>query len=307
MVASADALSDILAGALQRKERLDRVALGLAAKGILGLSAVAFVVVQGGGALAAALAVAVVRWLVLAIYELPTASRVLARDATDTLQPRWQFRRLRELAWTALPLGCVMLLMSLQANIPRYWLKSQTGAESLGVFVGLLALTQLGSLVVNALGQAASPRLANAFQGGRRRAFFGLMARLVLVGGLFGLLGVLLVAVAGPKILLRLYGPEYAAQAPAFLILMVSAAVLYMAGPLGYAATAARRIRLQPIVHAVNLVVTIVAVWWAGVTDVWGMAWVMLVSSLTVTGLYLGILALPEVLAVEKPRQPLAG
>ena len=200
-----------------------------------------------------------------------------------------------------------MLLMSLQANVPRYFLKSQAGAESLGVFVGLLALTQLGSLVVNALGQAASPRLAIAFQGGQRRDFFRLMARLVIVGGLLGSLAVLFVAVAGSKILMRLYGPEYAAHGPAFLLLMVSAAVLYMAGPLGYAATAAHRIRLQPIVHAVNLMVTIAAVWWVGVADVWGMAWVMLVSSLTVTGLYVVILALPEVFAVDRPRQPLAG
>ena len=93
MVATADALSDILAGALQRKERLDRVALGLAAKGILGLGAVTLVVARGGGAIAAALAVAAVRWLVLVIYEVPTASRVLAGDEIDTLKPRWQFRR----------------------------------------------------------------------------------------------------------------------------------------------------------------------------------------------------------------------
>ena len=285
-IASADAFSDLLYGACQRRERLDGVAQAMLLKGPLGLTAVVSVTALGGGAFTAAAALAVVRWSVLLVYEVPMAARALGGRPLAVLRPQWQWAQITRLARLALPLGVVMLLMSLQTHVPRYFLGYYVGVAEVGLFAGLIALTQLGSLVVNALGQTASPRLAKYHMSGRRGEFLWLTGKLVLVGGALGGLGVMLAAVAGPQILGLAYGPEYTGCQAALLVLMLAAAVNYLGSPLGYAATAARQIRLQPVIHLVNLAVTSSIVWLRAAEGVRGAAWAVLASSITTTLLF---------------------
>lgn len=289
-VAAADALSDVFHGALQQRERLDRVALTLLIKGPASLAAVAAALILGGGALEAAVAMAAVRWGLLAVYETPLAVRSLS-EGWRGLRPCWNWPRLVRLAVIALPLGIAMLLMSLRTNVPRYLLCYHVGEGELGVFVSLVALTQLSALVVNAWGQAASPRLAQYHHAGRHRDFLTLTVKLVLLGGVLGGLGIVVVAIAGPEILSRIYGTPYADSGHAFLILMLAAAVGCASGPLGYAATAARQIRVQPVLHTINLAVTAGAAWWAAPSGAEGMAWAVLASAVCSAFLFAALLA----------------
>jgi O-antigen/teichoic acid export membrane protein len=293
-VGAADALSDICHGAFQQRERLDRLGWAFLMKGPLGLAAVALTAAVGGGALWALVFLAVSRWLVLAAYEVPTTARLLDHRNVGLLpRPQCDFRGLARLALTALPLGLVMLLLSLQANVPRYLLEHYSGLQTLGIFAGLVALSQAGALVVNALGQAASPRLAHYHATGQGRAFRALSVKLVVLGGLLGIAGVALTLVAGPEILSLVYGPEYAAEADVFVLLMMAAAASYAASPLGYAATASRRIRLQPVIQIVNLAITAGVGWWCAAAGTRGMAYALLASAITSLVLFAGLLTLP--------------
>ena len=75
-------------------------------------------------------------------------------------RPRFQPATLRKLARRTLPLGITMMLISLHANAPRFIIEKYVGASGLGIFAAITYLSLAGAMVVNAVGSAASPRLA---------------------------------------------------------------------------------------------------------------------------------------------------
>jgi O-antigen/teichoic acid export membrane protein len=112
-----------------------------------------------------------------------------------------------------------------------------------------------GGMVVNALGQAASPRLAQYYAEGNDRAFCGLLLRLIGVGAVLGGMGVLLALLCGRELLVLIYRPEYASHMDVVVWLMIAAAGGYIASFLGYGMTAARLFRAQPFLFATTSVV----------------------------------------------------
>jgi O-antigen/teichoic acid export membrane protein len=166
-------------------------------------------------------------------------------NSQNPLYPRWERKTLGKLVWLALPLGFVMMLISLNTNIPRYFIERYLGERELGIFAAMSYLMVVGQMVVSALAESASPRLAKYYAAGNSTAFGTLMLKLVGVGLMLGAGGVFVAVVAGRPILTLLYKPEYADRADLFLWLMVAAGILYVAAFLGYGITAARYFRVQ--------------------------------------------------------------
>ena len=123
-----ESLSDVVYGLLQAHERMDRIALSMMIKGPLSLVALGLVVYLTASIAWGALALAGVWGLLLLAYDIPNGMRSL--DQGDTLRPCWDLPTLSRLAWLALPLGIVMMLISLNANIPRATLSSTIGASA---------------------------------------------------------------------------------------------------------------------------------------------------------------------------------
>jgi O-antigen/teichoic acid export membrane protein len=137
------------------------------------------------------------------------------------------------------------MLVSVSANIPRYLIGSVQGVYELGVFSALSYILLAGNTIVNALGQAATPRLAQYVAHGKTREFQGLSTRLIMIGMALGIAGIVAAAVTGPQILGLIYGREYARHSGLFVWLMVAAACTYMASFAGYSLTAARHFTIQ--------------------------------------------------------------
>ena len=61
-----------------------------------------------------------------------------------------------------------MLLIALNNNISRYFVAHYLGVRELGIFSALVSFQAVGRLVIVALGQSASPRLARLYAEGDR-------------------------------------------------------------------------------------------------------------------------------------------
>jgi O-antigen/teichoic acid export membrane protein len=241
-----EAMSDVYFAYLQQRERMDISARALVLKGVFSLVAMAIIVILTGNVLWGSLALAAVWGTVLLGYVINQVKQVAAEDdAGVTLRPVWRWSRLWELTWLALPLGLVMMLISLNTNIPRYFIERTLGESELGYFSAMAYLQIAGTTVVSALGQAASPRLADHYAAGRRHAFGSLLARILALGVVIGVVGVLCALWFGRPLLTLLYRPEYAQRLDVFVWLMVASAISYVASFLGYGMTAARRFRPQ--------------------------------------------------------------
>ena len=237
-----ESLGDVVAGLLQKVERLKRVSISLMLRGGFSLPAFAAVFWWSRSLLAACTALVAVWLLVFTMYDVPQARFVLQKDE-GFLAPRWH--QLKQLALVSAPLGIVMTMISLNVNIPRYVLERALGQAKLGIFASVAYLLVAISLVINALGQAVSSRLSRMFAEGELRRFRSLLHKLVGFAVLVLLAGVPVARLVGRPLLTFIYRPEYGEHVNLFVIMVATAGVQSISSFMGYGNTAARNFRLQ--------------------------------------------------------------
>jgi O-antigen/teichoic acid export membrane protein len=251
---SVESLSDVFYGFFQQQEKMAFMAKSMIIKGILSV-AVLGVVFYLSSSLPWALGGLLCAWsLVFMFYDwrmgtklLTTVegaaqARLMASSITSFKERQCILFRIVVLAF---PLGIVMGIISLNANIPRYAIEKFLGSRELGIFAALAYATVAVNMFIQALGQAVSPRLARHFADGDVKGFKALLRKMILVNLVIGLAGLLLVFLGGEKILTLIYTREYAVYSTLFVVLMISATLSGIASALGYAMTAARQFNLQ--------------------------------------------------------------
>lgn len=262
-----EATSDVFYGLLQQRERMDRIALSMILKGILSLGLFSLLtyltrqVIWGVIGLIGA-------WVLVLNYDVRNGAWVLKRSdaVTDPAAayplPRWQWPVLFELVRLSLPLGLVMMLISLNTNLPRYFVERYWGEAELGIFSAMAYIIVAGNTLVISLGHAASPRLAKYYAQGNARAFTSLLARLAGIGALLGIAGVLIAILGGEWLLTLIYGAEYATRIDVFTWIMIAAGIQYLSTFMGIGMTAARYFRAQLPLFIGVVLVTAAACFW---------------------------------------------
>ncbi|HEY9661285.1 MAG TPA: oligosaccharide flippase family protein [Allocoleopsis sp.] len=247
-----ESISDIFYSLFQQQERMDQIATSMMLKGLLSLVLLTIGIVATGSVLGGGLGLVFAWAIVLTAYDLYKGAWIIktvlpASQANNqelklatTLQPRWQIKTLLKLMRLALPLGFVMMLISLNTNIPRFFIERYWSERELGIFSALAAFMMVGNLVIGALGQSATPRLAKHYATGNSSAFRQLLLKLVGIGAVIGAAAVVVALIAGPAILTLFYQTEYAERSDVLVWLMVAAGIGYVGSFLGYGVSATR-------------------------------------------------------------------
>lgn len=252
-------MSDVYHGLMQQRDLMDRMAVSMAIRGVLSVGIMAVVLKLSGSLMAALAGVVIVRLFMLFLYD----SRIATRNFVDqrgraSSAPR-RLQEIRRILHVSLPLGVVVMLGSLSLNIPRYFIAHSMGTRMLGIYSAIASVTAAGNLIVNALGQAATPRMAKLFSAGNHGAMKRLTAQLCGTGVLLGAGGLLACLVIGRRVLTICFGPEYADHNNLLMMLAVAAGAGYVASLLGYAITACRRFREQLPLQLACLAATVIA------------------------------------------------
>ncbi|MDJ0734638.1 MAG: oligosaccharide flippase family protein [Nostocaceae cyanobacterium] len=288
-----ESISDVFYGLIQQHERMDRMAMSLMIKGPLSLLFLGMGVYISGNLVWGVLGLVCAWAVVLVGYDIGSGIYILSSSNLQSrrLYPRWHLKTLSQLVWLALPMGFVMMLISLNTDIPRYIIAGYLGERELGIFAAIAYLMVAGNMIVNALGQSASPRLAKYYAAGNRVAFRTLLVKLVGVGAFLGGMAILLAMVAGRQILTLVYRPEYAQQANLFVWLMVAAGIGYVASFLGYGMTAARYFRIQmPLFTAVTGTSALACLWLIPIWGLQGAAIALILAAIVQVGFSLGVI-----------------
>ena len=284
-----EAISDIFCGLIQQHERMDRIAISLMIKGPLSLLLLGIGVYLSGRVSWGVLGL-IFTWVVV-LFSYDIRSGLLIIKQRSKLQPRWHKKSLIKLTWLSLPLGFVMMLISFNANIPRYFIERYLGVRELGIFAALAYLMVAGGMVINALGESAIPRLAKYYAEGNHKAFRNLLLKLLGIATVLGGIGVLVAVIGGRPILTLLYRPEYGEQTTLFICLMVVAGINYMSSFLGYAMTAARYFRMQiPLFMTVASISGIACFWLLPKLGLLGGALALLLGSITQLIISVGVI-----------------
>ncbi len=291
-----DSLSDVFYGLFQKHERMDRMAKSMMLKGPLSLLMLGMGVYLIGGVIGGVVGLIVAWALILFFYDIGNGELILnqnlpkSQSLFKTLLPRLQLRNLASLTWLALPMGFVMMLISLSDNIPPYLIEQYLGVRELGIFSTIAYLMITGDIVVLALGQSAIPRLAKYYAEGNSNAFRRLQLKLVGIGVLLGITTILIASVAGKQILTLIYRPEYAEYSNLLVWLMIAAAIRYVSSFLGQGMTAARFFRVQmPLFSLVAVTSTIACIWLLPTYGLFGAAIAILCAAIVQLIVSLGI------------------
>ena len=162
---------------------------------------------------------------------------------------------MKKIAWMALPMGVVMLLIQLRQTIPRTALEYHFGEDELGIFAALSYLVIAGLTVANALGQSSLARLSRYYASGNLRAFRRTVLKLVTLGIGSGFAGVVAAAVVGRPMLTLLYSEEYAVHNQLFILIIAVGGIQFVVTLLGAPATAMRAFRGQLVIFLINVLI----------------------------------------------------
>ena len=287
-------LSDIFHALLQQRERMNRITVSMGIRGLLMLGLLAAGVYLTGSAVWGAAGLAVAAAAALVFYDLPSAAGVLREReaAAEPLRPAFDRATLARLAWKALPLGVVLMLLALRTNLPRYVITNYLDHRALGAFVSIFYVGLVGSKVIAALGQTSTPRLAKYHAAGNQRAFAWLLVRLLALAAALGTAMVVGMAAFGQPALKLLYNADFSQYQRLAVLMMAVAGATYLATILGIAVEAARRFRLHMAIQIAAMIVLVAALPWAvGRFGLEGAAGAMLLSALTAVALAAGCVA----------------
>lgn len=238
---SMEALSDSIHGQLHRLERLDWIARTTSSRTLVALilSGILYHITESLASVLASMAISSAFFLIAVDLR---SLRRLTRDSTGSYFPRPRIVKgeLVPLLRSAVPLGLVMLLVGLNANIPRYAIEAFLGREQLGVFAAMAQLLMAGSIVLRAPAQALSPRMARAAASGDHLSLRKDLGRLYLLAAFLTVGGTTLSAVAGSEILGLLYSERFAGHASVLTLLAAGSVFSFWASVTGYGLTAAR-------------------------------------------------------------------
>jgi len=243
-----ESLSDITYGLLQRHEAMWVVARSLCLRGLASVFVLWLVYRQLHELGPAAAAVAVCWGLVLVAHDL-RAAKLQAGVSIVSIRPAVSRRALRSIIITAAPLGLSGMLCSLTVNIPKYAIQEYWGESALGVFAALSYLFTATSLVVTALAQASTPRLAAYAARSNRAAFRRLMLLLLSAGAAIAAVCAGGAAAFGRSVLAIVYGSEYVAHEQTFTLLALASGITAAASFLNSGLTALRAFRAQLLMY----------------------------------------------------------
>ncbi len=249
-----ETISDVIAGHLQKSERLDQVARALMIRGTASVAIFAAVFWVTRNLITTVAAMALAWMAVIALYDLCVVSRLLGQHRRFFRFSLYTQKTLLSISW---PLGVVMALVSLNVNVPRYILEHKLGAAELGIFASLAYLLTAISLIVMALGQSVCTRMARLFADCDIPRFKTLLGKLILFATILGTVALGMALVAGRPVLTLVYRAEYAEHVDLLLLMIVDATLVAIGSFLGFGMTAARCFRPQMPITAATVVTTV--------------------------------------------------
>jgi O-antigen/teichoic acid export membrane protein len=249
--------SETYFGLMQKYDRLDRVGQSLILKGPLCLVLLSVAMYFTRNLVWAAVALVAGRGLILWLFDSKVAFRV-----AGPARLMWNRRVLLRLFRSALPLGVISALNAFAFNVPRYFIEADLNTRELGIFSAVASLVGAGNLIMSALANCSFVDIARAFAVRDRKRYHALSLRLFGTAAILGAAGVVAALVAGNRILVILFRPEYGGSAGVFTRLMLAGAMGYILSGQGYALTAARILLPQIPILICSAATMALFCWW---------------------------------------------
>ena len=253
---SIDNVGDIVYGFHQRKRDLSPVALSLATRGVFGAIAGAVCYAISNSLVLSVLATAAVWLVVLVVLDLRALFVNKHYQISDMRANPGS--RLLGLTKHCLPIGLGAAVVTLNVNVPRYFIEHNWGKDTLGTFAALAHFISAGGIVISSLWKSASSLLATHYYSRRVHHYVNLLLKLVCTSISLGLIGYVLVLFVGDQVVVAIYGDQFDGLGNLFEITAFVALISFSSAILFSALTTVRRARYMPIISCSSLAVNVI-------------------------------------------------
>lgn len=246
--------SDVVFGQLQKHERMDYIGKSQSVRGISSIVVVAITLYFTGNLIITLIMLNLLWFFLFVFYDRKNLTLFISN-----VKPYFSISKFRSLFILALPLGIVLMLISLNTNVPRIFVERILGEAALGYFASIAYLIVAGNIFVSAVGQAVAPRLAKLYSDGEINKFKRILNYMLIISILIGLIGVFLSIYMGEFVLTLLYDETYAEHNQVLVLIMISGIFSFSRAFMGYGLTSMRYFKVQPYINLLGLIIILIS------------------------------------------------
>ncbi|WP_180088200.1 oligosaccharide flippase family protein [Acinetobacter sp. YH01025] len=167
-------------------------------------------------------------------------------------------KKLIKIMQIGLPLGVAVMLVSLQTNIPRYFLEHYSNVELVGVYTILYYFIVIGGIAINSVCQYLSPNFSEFYRDLRIEELKGIIKNAFLIALSLGVSGLVVSLFLNDFIIKIIYGKDYLAYAYLLPYIMIAGIFTYLSVVNGYLLTSLKLLKIQMPVFLILVCLTVI-------------------------------------------------
>ena len=215
-----ESFCDVLYGVDQRGERMDYIGISQFIRGVLVVCAFSFGLYFSQNIVLAILAMYPAGLLVTIFYDIPHARRM------DDIRPQLKKEQAKSLLAECLPIVLEILFLGMIVSVARQYYANAYGAERLGIYAAVATPAVLIQAAARFLYAPALVPLSEKWNDSPKESFLPFFKKTLLVMAAFIIVGIAVLAWAGPILLNLVYGQKVEGYTHLFTNVLISTSVL---------------------------------------------------------------------------------
>ncbi|WP_160241775.1 oligosaccharide flippase family protein [Acinetobacter indicus] len=167
-------------------------------------------------------------------------------------------KKLTKIVQIGLPLGIAVMLVSLQTNIPRYFLEHYSNVELVGVYTILYYFIVIGGIVMNSVCQYLSPSFSEFYRDLKIDDLKKIIKNAFFIALSLGVVGLVISLFLNDFIIKIIYGNDYLAYAYLLPYIMIAGIFTYLSVVNGYLLTSLRLLKIQMPIFLILVCLTVI-------------------------------------------------
>jgi O-antigen/teichoic acid export membrane protein len=215
-----ESFCDVLYGVDQRGERMDYIGISQFIRGVLVVLAFSLGLYLSQNIILAILAMYPAGLLVTIVYDIPHARRM------DDIRPQLKKEQAKSLLTECLPIVLEILFLGMIVSVARQYYANAYGAERLGIYAAVATPAVLIQAAARFLYAPALVPLSEKWNDSPKESFLPFFRKTLLVMAGFIIVGVAVLAWAGPILLNLVYGQKVEGYTYLFTNVLISTSAL---------------------------------------------------------------------------------
>ena len=167
-------------------------------------------------------------------------------------------KKLKKIVKVGLPLGVAVMLVSLQTNIPRYFLEYYSNVELVGVYTILYYFIVIGGIVINSICQYLSPSFSEFYRDLKINDLKRIIKNAFYIALSLGLVGLVVSLFLNNFIIKIIYGSDYLGYAYLLPYIMIAGIFTYFSVVNGYLLTSLKLLKIQMPIFLILVCLTVI-------------------------------------------------